>query len=36
LFRNYKLLQFFDTLALYFNLRHTSEHAEQVFVLEAA
>ena len=32
LFRNYKLLQFFDTLALYFNLRHTSEHAEQVFV----
>lgn len=32
LFRNYKLLQFFDTLALYFNLRHTSEHAEEVFV----
>ena len=32
LFRNYKLLQFFDTLALYFNLRHASEHAEEVFV----
>lgn len=32
LFRNYKLLQFFDTLALYFNLRHTSTHAEEVFV----
>jgi hypothetical protein len=32
LLRNYKLLQFFDTLALYFNLRHTSKHAEEVFV----
>ena len=32
LFRNYKLLQFFDTLALYFNMRHAGEHAEEVFV----
>jgi len=32
LFRNYKLLQFFDTLALYFNLRHAGEHVEEVFV----
>ena len=31
LFRNYKLLQFFDTLALYFNMRHYSEHAEETF-----
>ena len=29
---NYKLLQFFDTLALYFHLRHASEHEEEVFV----
>ena len=32
LFRNYKLLQFFDTLALYFNMRHYSEHTEETFV----
>jgi len=31
LFRNYKLLQFFDTLALYFNMRHCSEHSEELF-----
>ena len=31
LFRNYKLLQFFDTLALYFNMRHYSEHSEETF-----
>ena len=28
----YKLLQFFDTLALYFNMRHYSEHTEETFV----
>ena len=28
LMANYKLLQFFDTLALYFHLRHASEHGE--------
>ena len=27
----YKLLQFFDTLALYFHLRHKSERGEEVF-----
>jgi hypothetical protein len=32
LVQNYKLLQFFDTLALYFNLRHASERGEEVFV----
>ena len=32
LFRNYKLLQFFDTLALYFNMRHSGEHKEETFV----
>ena len=32
LIRNYKLLQFFDTLALYFNIRHASERGEEVFV----
>lgn len=32
LVRNYKLLQFFDTLALYFNLRHEGERSEEVFV----
>ena len=26
-----KLLQFFDTLALYFNMRHPSEHKEETF-----
>ena len=31
LFQNYKQLQFFDTLALYFNLRHESERGEEVF-----
>ena len=30
--RNYKLLQFFDTLALYFNMRHSGEHKEEIFV----
>jgi hypothetical protein len=32
LMQNYKLLQFFDTLALYFNLRHESERAEEAFL----
>lgn len=32
LFKCYKQLQFFDTLALYFNLRHESERAEEVYV----
>src|SRR5262249_26234308 len=31
LFQNYKQLQFFDTLALYFNRAHPSERAEQEF-----
>jgi hypothetical protein len=31
LFQNYKQLQFFDTLALYFNRTHPSERAEQEF-----
>jgi hypothetical protein len=31
LFQNYKQLQFFDTLALYFNRIHSSERREQVF-----
>jgi hypothetical protein len=31
LFQNYKQLQFFDTLALYFNRVHPSERAEQSF-----
>jgi hypothetical protein len=31
LFQNYKQLQFFDTLALYFNRIHPSERAEQRF-----
>jgi hypothetical protein len=31
LFQNYKQLQFFDTLALYFNRVHPSERAEQQF-----
>ncbi len=32
LLRNYKLLQFFDTLALYFNMRHAAEHSPETFV----
>jgi len=32
LMRNYKLLQFFDTLALYFNMRHAAEHSSETFV----
>lgn len=32
LFQNYKQLQFFDTLALYFNLRHEGDRGEEVFV----
>lgn len=32
LMANYKVLQFFDTLALYFHLRHASEHQEEVYV----
>jgi hypothetical protein len=31
LFQNYKQLQFFDTLALYFNRVHPSERSEQTF-----
>lgn len=31
LFQNYKQLQFFDTLALYFNRTHPSERTEQEF-----
>jgi hypothetical protein len=31
LYQNYKQLQFFDTLALYFNLRHESERGIEVF-----
>lgn len=32
LMQNYKQLQFFDTLALYFNLRHESERGEEIYV----
>lgn len=32
LIRSYKLLQFFDTLALYFNMRHSSEHEDETFI----
>ncbi|MBT5051048.1 MAG: DUF3891 family protein [Rhodospirillaceae bacterium] len=32
LFQNYKLLQFCDTLALYFNLRHTTERTEEIYI----
>lgn len=32
LLRNYKLLQFFDTLALYFNMRHAADRDEENFV----
>ena len=31
LFQNYKQLQFFDTLALYFNLRHESQRKDEVY-----
>jgi hypothetical protein len=31
LFQSYKQLQFFDTLALYFNLRHESQRGEEVY-----
>jgi Protein of unknown function (DUF3891) len=30
--RNYKQLQFFDTLSLYFHLRHESERGEEVYI----
>lgn len=30
--QNYKQLQFFDTLALYFHLRHEDERGEEVFI----
>ena len=30
-FHNYKQIQFIDTLAHYFNLRHASEHSEKLF-----
>jgi hypothetical protein len=29
---NYKVLQFFDTLALYFHLRHAGERQKEVYV----
>lgn len=32
LFRNYKLLQFCDTLALYFNLRHAADRKVETYV----
>jgi hypothetical protein len=32
LFQNYKQLQFFDTLALYFQLRHAGERGEETYV----
>jgi len=32
LFQNYKQLQFFDTMALYFNTRHAGERGEEVYV----
>jgi len=32
LMANYKLLQFFDTMALYFHLRHETERGEEIFV----
>ena len=31
-YQNYKLLQFFDTLSLYFHLRHASERGDQTYV----
>jgi hypothetical protein len=32
LFQNYKQLQFFDTLALYFQLRHAGERGEETYI----
>ena len=32
LMQNYKQLQFFDTLTLYFHLRHETERAEEVYI----
>lgn len=32
LFQNYKLLQFCDTLALYFNLRHETDRGEEIYI----
>jgi Protein of unknown function (DUF3891) len=32
LFQNYKQLQFFDTLSIYFHLRHASERGEQTYI----
>ncbi|MBT3884058.1 MAG: DUF3891 family protein, partial [Rhodospirillaceae bacterium] len=32
LMRNYKFLQFMDTLALYFNLRHAGDRSSETFV----
>jgi Protein of unknown function (DUF3891) len=32
LFQNYKQLQFFDTLSIYFHLRHASERGDQAYV----
>jgi hypothetical protein len=32
LFQNYKQLQFFDTLSIYFHLRHAGERGDQVYV----
>ena len=32
LMRNYKFLQFMDTLALYFNLRHAGDRTQETFV----
>ena len=32
LFRNYKLLQFCDTLALYFNLRHRTDRTTEIYI----
>jgi len=32
LFQNYKQLQFFDTMSLYFHLRHAGERGDQVYV----
>jgi hypothetical protein len=32
LFQNYKQLQLFDTLSIYFHLRHASERGDQVYV----
>jgi len=32
LMRNYKFLQFMDTLALYFNLRHAGDRSQETFV----